>query len=147
MKKIHSLSFKLPAIISVISVLIIVLILTIAVVFASKGISKSRFEGFENTAQSYAKLFDAILIDQISLAKTYSVAPAVMNSLINRNEQTEEDVLNALALFNGANEYSINIAVVDLKGEIIADSLGNSIGNNITETRPKFWSILEKNNF
>ena len=49
--------------------------------FANKGISKSRFEGFANTAQSYAKLFDAILIDQVSLAKTYSVAPAIMNSL------------------------------------------------------------------
>lgn len=101
MKRIHSLSFKVPAIISVISILIIFIILSIAVTFASKGISKSRFEGFANTAQSYAKLFDAILIDQVSLAKTYSVALSIMNSLLNRNEQTEADALKALELFNG----------------------------------------------
>ncbi|WP_300370182.1 methyl-accepting chemotaxis protein [Brachyspira sp.] len=147
MKKIHSLSFKVPAIISFTFVLIISIILSIAVTFASRGIIKSRFEGFENTVQSFAKLFDAILMDQISLAKTYSVAPAVINSILNRNEKTEADVLNALALFNGANEYSINIAVVDLNGNIIADSLGSSIGNNISATRANFWSILEKNNF
>ncbi|AEM20897.1 methyl-accepting chemotaxis protein McpA [Brachyspira intermedia PWS/A] len=147
MKRIHSLSFKVPAIISVISILIIFIILSIAVMFANKGISKSRFEGFANTAQSYAKLFDAILIDQVSLAKTYSVAPAIMNSLLNRNEQTEAVALNALALFNGANEYSINIAVIDLNGDIIADALGNSIGNNIADTRPNFWNILESKNF
>ncbi|MEI0495478.1 methyl-accepting chemotaxis protein [Brachyspira intermedia] len=147
MKRIHSLSFKVPAIISVISILIIFIILTIAVMFANKGISKSRFEGFANTAQSYAKLFDAILIDQVSLAKTYSVAPAIMNSLLNRNEQTEANALQALALFNGANEYSINIAVIDLNGDIIADALGNSIGNNIADTRPNFWNILESKNF
>ena len=92
-------------------------------------------------------MFDAILIDQVSLAKTYSVAPAIMNSLLNRNEQTEADALQALALFNGANEYSINIAVIDLNGDIIADALGNSIGNNIADTRPSFWNILESNNF
>ena len=147
MKRIHSLSFKVPAIISITSILIIFIILSIAVTFANKGISKSRFEGFANTAQSYAKLFDAILIDQVSLAKTYSVAPAIMNSLLNRNEQTEADALQALALFNGANEYSINIAVIDLNGDIIADALGNSIGNNIADTRPSFWNILESNNF
>ena len=147
MKRIHSLSFKVPAIISVISILIIFIILSIAVMFANKGISKSRFEGFANTAQSYAKLFDAILIDQVSLAKTYSVAPAIMNSLLNRNEQTEADALQALALFNGANEYSINIAVIDLNGDIIADALGNSIGDNIADTRPNFWNILESKNF
>ena len=147
MKKIDSLSFKIPVVISLISLVIIIIILTISNTIASKGLSKSRLQGFQNTAKSYAKLFDAILIDQISLAKTYSAAPAVMNSLLNRNEATENDVLQALALFNGANEYSINIAVIDLNGDIIADALGNSIGDNIAETRPNFWTKLESNGF
>lgn len=147
MKKIDSLSFKIPVVISLISLVIIIIILTISNTIASKGLSKSRLQGFQNTAKSYAKLFDAILIDQISLAKTYSVAPAVMNSLLNRNEATENDVLQALALFNGVNEYSINIAVIDLNGDIIADALGNSIGDNIAETRPNFWTKLESNGF
>ena len=147
MKKIDSLSFKIPVVISLISLVIIIIILTISNTIASKGLSKSRLQGFQNTAKSYAKLFDAILIDQISLAKTYSVAPAIMNSLLNRNEATENDVLQALALFNGANEYSINIAVIDLNGDIIADALGNSIGDNIAETRPNFWTKLESNGF
>ena len=147
MKKIDSLSFKIPVVISLISLVIIIIILTISNTIASKGLSKSRLQGFQNTAKSYAKLFDAILIDQISLAKTYSVAPAIMNSLLNRNEATENDVLQALALFNGVNEYSINIAVIDLNGDIIADALGNSIGDNIAETRPNFWTKLESNGF
>ncbi len=147
MKKVYSLSFKIPVVISLISFVIIIIILTVSNTIASKGLSRSRLQGFQNTAKSYAKLFDAILIDQVSLAKTYSVAPAVMNSLLNRNEQTEYDVLQALALFNGVNEYSINIAVVDLNGDIIADALGNSIGNNISETRTNFWKKLESSDF
>lgn len=147
MKKVHSLSFKIPAVISLISFVIIIMILIISVTIASKGLSRSRFQGFQNTVKTYSKLFDAILIDQVSLAKTYSVAPAIMNSLLNRNEQTEAEALNALALFNGANEYSINIAVIDINGNIIADALGNSVNNNIADTRPNFWNRLKSNNF
>ena len=40
MKKIHSLSFRIPAIISLISVALIVIILLIAVNFANMGISE-----------------------------------------------------------------------------------------------------------
>ena len=87
MKRIHSLSFRIPAIISLISVALIVIILLIAVNFANMGISESRFEGFDNTVQAYAKLFDSIMISQISLAETYSVMPAVINAIINKSEQ------------------------------------------------------------
>ncbi|TVL63808.1 chemotaxis protein [Brachyspira hyodysenteriae] len=147
MKRIHSLSFKIPVVISLSSLVIISIILTVSNTLASKGLSSSRIQGFQNTAKTYAKLFDAILLDQVSLAKTYAVAPAVMNSLLERNDDTETDVLQALALFNGANQYSINLAVVDLNGDIIADALGNSIGNNIADTRPNFWNRLKSSDF
>ena len=146
MRKVHSLSFKLPAIISLISIIMIVLILSIAVNYASRGISNSRLGGFQNTAQAYAKLFDSILINQISLAKTYAVAPAVIEALIDRNEASLEDLFSALKQFNDANEYSINIVVTDLNGSIIMDSIGNRSGD-ITQLRPTLWSKLKSGNY
>ena len=146
MRKVHSLSFKLPAIISLISIIMIVLILSIAVNYASRGISNSRLGGFQNTAQAYAKLFDSILINQISLAKTYAVAPAVIEALIDRNEASLEDLFSALKQFNDANEYSINIVVTDLNGSVIMDSIGNRSGD-ITQLRPTLWSKLKSGNY
>ena len=144
MKRIHSLSFKIPAIISIISIVLIILILTIAVNFANRGISSSRFEGFENTVQAYAKLFDSILINQISLSQTYAVAPAVINSLVNRNNY--DALLAALKQFNDANDYAINTVVSDLNGNVIMDAIGNTSGN-MAERRPGVWNKLKSNNY
>uniref|UniRef100_UPI0026EC0674 methyl-accepting chemotaxis protein n=1 Tax=Brachyspira innocens TaxID=13264 RepID=UPI0026EC0674 len=144
MKRIHSLSFKIPAIISVISVALIVIILSIAVNFANIGISESRFEGFDNTVQAYAKLFDSIMISQISLAETYSVIPAVVNAIINRNEQNLSDLLNALKHINTVNDYSINTVISDLNGNVIMDAVGNTTGS-MTERRPTLWNKLQSN--
>ena len=146
MRKLHSLSFKIPAIITLISIILIVVILSIAVNFANIGISKSRFEGFQNTVQAYAKLFDSILINQISLAKTYSVAPAVIEALMNRDEASLKELSNALTQFNDANEYSINAVVTDLNGNVIMDAIGNTSGD-ITKLRPTLWNKLKSNNY
>lgn len=62
MKRIHSLSFKIPAIISVISVALIVIILLIAVNFANIGISESRFEGFDNTVLPYKRMLNYLIL-------------------------------------------------------------------------------------
>ncbi|WP_020003873.1 methyl-accepting chemotaxis protein [Brachyspira innocens] len=145
MKRIHSLSFKIPAIISVISLVFIVIILLIAVNFANIGISESRFEGFDNTAQAYAKLFDSILINQISLAETYSVMPAVIDSVINRNDVSLRNLLNTLKQVNSANDYSINTVISDLNGNVIMDAVGNTTGS-MTERRPTLWKKLQSNN-
>ena len=141
MKKIHSLSFKIPAIISVISVALIVIILLIAVNFANIGISESRFEGFDNTVQAYAKLFDSILINQLSLAETYSVMPAVIDSIINRNDVSLRNLLNTLKQVNTANDYSINTVITDLNGNVIMDAAGNTTGS-MTERRPTFMEEI-----
>ena len=146
MRKLHSLSFKIPAIITLISIILIVVILSIAVNFANIGISKSRFEGFQNTVQAYAKLFDSILINQISLAKTYSVAPEVIEALMNRDEASLKELSNALTQFNDANEYSINAVVTDLNGNVIMDAIGNTSGD-ITKLRPTLWNKLKSNNY
>ena len=145
MKRIHSLSFKIPAIISVISIVLIVIILLIAVNFANIGISESRFEGFDNTVQAYAKLFDSILINQLSLAETYSVMPAVIDSVINRNDGSLRNLLNTLKQVNSANDYSINTVISDLNGNVIMDAAGNTTGS-MTERRPTLWKKLQSNN-
>ena len=146
MKKINSLSFRIPVIITLISIVLIVIILSIAVNFANIGISKSRFEGFQNTVQAYAKLFDSILVSQIALAKTYSVAPAIIDSLVNRNENTLRNLLNSLKQFNNANEYSINTVVTDLDGNVVMDAIGNTSGS-MTDRRPTLWGKLKSNNY
>ena len=144
MKRIHSLSFRIPAIISLISVALIVIILLIAVNFANMGISESRFEGFDNTVQAYAKLFDSILINQVSLAETYSVMPAVIDSIINRNDVSLRNLLNTLKQVNTANDYSTNTVITDLNGNVIMDAAGNTTGS-MTERRPTLWKKLQSN--
>ena len=146
MKKINSLSFRIPVIITLISIVLIVIILSIAVNFANIGISKSRFEGFQNTVQAYAKLFDSILVSQMALPKTYSLAPAIIDSLVNRNENTLRNLLNSLKQFNNANEYSINTVVTDLDGNVVMDAIGNTSGS-MTDRRPTLWGKLKSNNY
>ena len=100
MRRFNSLAFKVPAILCIVKTILITILLIISLTIAGKGISKSRFEGFDNTVQAYAKLFDSILINQLSLAETYSVMPAVIDSVINRNDVSLRNLLNTLKQVN-----------------------------------------------
>ena len=48
MKKIYSLSFKLPVIISLMSILMLLFLLSSSLYFSNKGITESINTGFEN---------------------------------------------------------------------------------------------------
>ena len=60
MKKLNSLSFKMPLSISCISSIIIIILLVISLFFSSKGITESINVGFRNTVEGYAYLLDAL---------------------------------------------------------------------------------------
>ena len=72
MSKFSSLSFKLPAIIILMSVLMLGFLLSTSIYFANKGITKSINTGFQNTVEGYANLFDSILDAQIMVSVAYA---------------------------------------------------------------------------
>lgn len=61
MSRFHSLSFKMPITISLMSVLMLGFLLSASVFFSNKGITQSIDTGFKNTVEGYANLFDSIL--------------------------------------------------------------------------------------
>lgn len=83
MKKIHSLSFKLPVTISLLSILMLGFLLSTSVYFSNKGITESTNTGFENTVEGYANLFDSILNAQVMLNKSYTSGANIKNFFSN----------------------------------------------------------------
>ena len=83
MKKMHSLSVKVPIMVSsiiVVTVLVLSIILTIA---ASRGIRNATLNGFQSTVQGYASTIELVLHEQLVLIETYSKSATFQNFITN----------------------------------------------------------------
>lgn len=105
MRKIYSLSFKLPVIIILMSVLMLSFLLSASIFFANKGITQSTDTGFKNTVEGYANLFNSILNSQVMVSVAYSSSANIRNYLINKDENSRRLGLMDLNLFIKRNEY------------------------------------------
>ena len=83
MKKLNSLSFRLPVIISLMSILMFAFLIVTSVYFSNKGITQSTNTGFINTVEGYANLFDSILDAQIMVNKSYTSGANIKNFFSN----------------------------------------------------------------
>lgn len=92
MRKIYSLSFKLPVIIILMSVLMLSFLLSASIFFANKGITQSTDTGFKNTVEGYANLFDSILDAQVMVNKAYTSSANIKNFLRDINEAYRNNV-------------------------------------------------------
>ncbi len=82
MKKRHSIRFKMPITISIITTIFIIITIVVLSYKAFIGVSRTTFSGFSNTLEGYKSMIDSWLLDNKTLIKTYSVAPAVINYLV-----------------------------------------------------------------
>ena len=148
MRRFNSLAFKAPAILCIVTTILITILLIISLTIAGKGISKSRFEGFETTVRGYSSVFDAWFRTQSYLLETYASVPIVWEYLAYKDD-TRTDRLNAtLKTFREKNACSINVGIVDNNGIIIADSdYSKLIGTKFIDSNIDIWNKLKNRQY
>ena len=141
MKKIHSLSFKLPVIISLMSILMLLFLLSSSLYFSNKGITESINTGFENTVGGYANLFDSILNAQVMLNKSYTSGANIKNFFSNATAYSNNVYLD-ITSFVENNNFIENISIMDTRGVIVFDKNSQLIGRNFMDLRPTMMNKL-----
>ncbi|MEI0517044.1 methyl-accepting chemotaxis protein [Brachyspira murdochii] len=141
MKKIHSLSFKLPVTISLLSILMLGFLLSTSVYFSNKGITESTNTGFENTVEGYANLFDSILNAQVMLNKSYTSGANIKNFFSNATAYSNNVYLD-ITSFVENNNFIENISIMDTRGVIVFDRNSQLIGRNFMDLRPTMMNKL-----
>ncbi|MBW5409299.1 methyl-accepting chemotaxis protein [Brachyspira hampsonii] len=141
MKKIHSLSFKLPVVISLMSVLMLGFLLSASVYFSNKGITESTNTGFQNTVEGYANLFDSILNAQIMVNKSYTSGANIKNFFSNAAVYSNNVYLDVSSFIEN-NNFIENISIMDTDGVIVFDRNSQLIGRNFMDLRPAMMTKL-----
>ena len=149
MKKIHSLSFKVPVIISSIIFITIVSLASISIWSSSRAIRKATLEGFSATVSGYSSMIDMVLHEQLLAISTYSQSGAVLNAALNpTNEALKNEAIKRLKDFGSVNTYSINIGVADINGNIILDNVNPKLENvSIASVHPDLFNKMKSNNY
>ena len=148
MKKRHSIRFKMPLTISIITTIFLIITIIILSYRAFIGVSKTAFSGFSSTIEGYKSLMDSWLIDNKTLIKTYAITPAVINYLLNSYSTNANIQLNeTLQKFESINKFSLDIGVTDINGIILDNAKHNEIGQNIQDLRPGIWDSFKQNNY
>ncbi|MDO6992981.1 methyl-accepting chemotaxis protein, partial [Brachyspira innocens] len=138
---IHSLSFKLPVIISLMSILMLGFLLSASVYFSNKGITESTNTGFENTVAGYANLFDSILNAQVMVNKSYTSGANIKNFFSNAAAYSNNVYLD-ITSFVENNNFIENISIMDTRGVIVFDRNSQLIGRNFMDLRPTMMNKL-----
>ena len=149
MKKMHSLSVKVPIMVSsiiVVTVLVLSIILTIA---ASRGIRNATLNGFQSTVQGYASTIELVLHEQLVLIETYSKSATFQNFITNYNDiETRNNLVKVLENYNNINYYSTNTGIATVDGIILADSSDPKlVGVSLADIHPELYQSVVKNNY
>ena len=149
MKKIHSLSVKVPIMVSciiVVTILVLSIILTIA---ASRGIRTATLNGFQSTVQGYASTIELVLHEQLVLIETYSKSAAFQSFITNYNDiEVKNNLEKVLKNYNDINYYSTNTGIATIDGTILIDSSDPKlVGVSLADIHPELYQSVIKNNY
>ncbi|WP_028329168.1 methyl-accepting chemotaxis protein [Brachyspira alvinipulli] len=148
MKKRHSIRFKMPLTISIITTIILVITICLLSYRSFVGVSKTTFSGFSSTIEGYKSMLDSWLSENKTLIKTYAITPAVINYLSNTgNTNADVQLEQTLSKFEAINKFSLNIGVTDTNGIILNNAKQSSIGEDIHRLRPGIWDNFTKSNY
>ena len=142
MRKIYSLSFKLPVTIILMAILMLGFLLGASIYFANKGITQSTYTGFQNTVEGYANLFDSILDAQVMVNKAYTGSANIKNFLIDMNNSYSNNVFLDITSFIENNNFIENISIMNTNGVIVFDRNSQLIGKNFMDLRPNMMKKL-----
>ncbi|KLI34909.1 methyl-accepting chemotaxis protein [Brachyspira hyodysenteriae] len=148
MKKMNSLSFKVPFIISVIIFVTIFILGTLSVLSSTRAVKRSTLNGFKSTVSGYASMIDMVLHEQLLAIDTYSKSSTVFGILYTNDINMKQQSINRLKDFSSVNKYAINMGLADINGKIIVDSDNANIeGTSISDIDPELFTRLKANNY
>lgn len=144
--KLQSLKVRMPLIIIGLFVLAIAVLVVVTQVMVTNTINKVTYSGFDNTVMGYASLMDTWFEDQLDISKVYVKSDPVRNYLTMRTEETRNAALTRLRVFNGDNQYTINMGITDINGNVLIDASNASlIGQNIFSIHPDLRQKVQGN--
>lgn len=144
--KLQSLKVRMPLIIIGLFVLAIAVLVVVTQVMVTNTINKVTYTGFDNTVMGYASLMDTWFEDQLDIAEVYVKSDPVRNYLTMRTEETRDAALTRLRVFNGDNQYTINMGITDINGNVLIDASNASlIGQNIFSIHPDLRQKMQGN--
>lgn len=144
--KLQSLKVRMPLIIIGLFVLAIAVLVVVTQVMVTNTINKVTYSGFDNTVMGYASLMDTWFEDQLDIAKVYVKSDPVRNYLTMRTEETRDAALTRLRVFNEDNQYTINMGITDINGNVLIDASNASlIGQNIFSILPDLRQKVQGN--
>ncbi|TXJ25670.1 methyl-accepting chemotaxis protein [Brachyspira aalborgi] len=146
MHKLQSLKVRMPLIIIGLFVLAIAVLVVVTQVMVTNTINKVTYTGFDNTVMGYASLMDTWFEDQLDIAEVYVKSDPVRNYLTMRTEETRDAALTSLRVFNDDNQYTINMGITDINGNILIDASNASlIGQNVFSIHPDLRQKMQDN--
>lgn len=144
--KLQSLKVRMPLIIIGLFVLAIAVLVVVTQVMVTNTINKVTYSGFDNTVMGYASLMDTWFEDQLDIAEVYVKSDPVRNYLTMRTEETRNAALTRLRVFNGDNQYTINMGITDINGNVLIDASNETlIGQNIFSIHPDLRQKMQGN--
>lgn len=144
--KLQSLKVRMPLIIIGLFVLAITVLVVVTQVMVTNTINRVTYSGFDNTVMGYASLLDTWFEDQLDIAKVYVKSDPVRNYLTMRTEETRDAALIRLRVFNEDNQYTINMGITDINGNVLIDASNSSlIGQNIFSIHPDLRQKVQGN--
>lgn len=144
--QLQSLKVRMPLIIIGLFVLAIAVLVVVTQVMVTNTINKVTYSGFDNTVMGYASLMDTWFEDQLDIAKVYVKSDPVRNYLTMRTEETRDAALTRLRVFNEDNQYTINMGITDINGNVLIDASNASlIGQNIFSIHPDLRQKVQGN--
>lgn len=144
--KLQSLKVRMPLIIIGLFVLAIAVLVVVTQVMVTNTINKVTYTGFDNTVMGYASLMDTWFEGQLDIAEVYVKSDPVRNYLTMRTEETRDAALTRLRVFNDDNQYTINMGITDINGNILIDASNASlIGQNVFSIHPDLRQKMQGN--
>lgn len=144
--KLQSLKVRMPLIIIGLFVLAIAVLVVVTQVMVTNTINKVTYTGFDNTVMGYASLMDTWFEDQLDISKVYVKSDPVRNYLTMRTEETRDAALTRLRVFNDDNQYTINMGITDINGNVLIDASNASlIGQNVFSIHPDLRQKVQGN--
>ncbi|TKZ35809.1 HAMP domain-containing protein [Brachyspira catarrhinii] len=127
----------MPLIIIALFTVSIIVLVIVTEVMVSNTITKTTYTGFDNTVMGYASLMDTWFESQSDISQVYIKSDPVRNYLTMRTEETRDAALTRLRVFNEDNEYSINMGLTDINGNVLIDSDNETlVGQNMFNIHP-----------
>ena len=130
--QLQSLKVRMPLIIIALFAVSVIVLVVVTEVMVSNTITKTTHTGFDNTVMGYASLMDTWFEDQSDISQVYVKSDPVRNYLAMRTEETRDAALRRLRVFNEDNQYSINMGITDINGNVLIDSSNDAlVGQNM----------------